>query len=142
MTEVEELCAALTIIHRGRVVFSGTADELRSLAPHAVHALRTSDDRSALDLALHMHGLRVTSGVDGGGFELLADSEALDAYVIALGRAGVAVRALEHRARSLESLFLQLTGQAAATQELAPESPDALTGPRTSSTSSTSQGAP
>jgi ABC-2 type transport system ATP-binding protein len=141
MTEVEELCAALTIIHRGRVVFSGTVDELRSLAPPTVHALRTSDDRAALDLALHMHGLRVASGVDGGSFELLADSDALDAYVIALGRAGVAVRALEQRAHSLESLFLQLTGQAAP-QELAPESPNAKTGPQASPASSTSKGAP
>ena len=45
----------------------------------------------------------------GGGLEVLAEIEALDAYVIALGRAGVAVRVLERRARSLESLFLELT---------------------------------
>ena len=43
-----------------------------------------------------------------------ADTGALDAYVIALGRAGIAVRALERRSRSLESLFLDLTGQADA----------------------------
>ena len=35
----------------------------------------------------------------------------LDAYVIALGRAGIAVRRLEQRASSLESLFLQLTAE-------------------------------
>jgi ABC-2 type transport system ATP-binding protein len=46
----------------------------------------------------------------GGGLHVSADVEALDAYVIALGRAGVAVRVLERRARSLESLFLELTG--------------------------------
>jgi hypothetical protein len=40
-----------------------------------------------------------------------ADIAALDAYVIALGRAGIAVRVLERRVRSLESLFLELTGQ-------------------------------
>ena len=111
MAEVEELCAVLTVINRGRVVFSGTVDELRKLAPAAVHALRTSDDRAALDLAARRPGVKVVPAADGG-LEVSADIDALDAYVIALGRAGVAVRALERRARSLESLFLELTGHA------------------------------
>lgn len=110
MAEVQDLCSALTIIDRGRVVYSGTVDALRKLAPDAVHALRTSDDRAAMDLAARQPGVRVTSsGVDGDGVTVSADTAALDAYVIALGRAGVAVRTLESRARSLESLFLQLT---------------------------------
>jgi ABC-2 type transport system ATP-binding protein len=115
MAEVEELCAMITIISRGRVVFSGTVDALRKLAPAAVHALRTSDDRVALRMASQRPGLtaRVASAT-GDGLEVAADVEALDAYVIALGRAGVAVRVLERRARSLEWLFLELTGHAGA----------------------------
>jgi ABC-2 type transport system ATP-binding protein len=115
MAEVEELCAMITIISRGRVVFSGTVDALRKLAPAAVHALRTSDDRVALRMASQRPGLtvRVASATDDG-LEVAADVEALDAYVIALGRAGVAVRVLERRARSLEWLFLELTGHAGA----------------------------
>jgi len=50
--------------------------------------------------------------IAGGGFEVSAAIEDLDAYVIGLGRAGVAVRHLERRTRSLESLFLELTGHA------------------------------
>ena len=113
MAEVEELCSVLTVLNHGRVVFSGSVDELRQLAPTAVHALlRTSDDRAALDLASQRRGVKVQlapSTVDGG-LEVSADIEALDAYVIALGCHGVAVRALECRPRSLESLFLDLTG--------------------------------
>ena len=125
MTEVEELCTALTVIDRGRVVFSGTVDELRALAPPAVHALRTSDDRAALDLAAQRAGVKVkvASGTDSS-LELSADVAALDAYVIALGCAGVAVRALEQRARSLESLFLELTEHASAEEATAPASRD------------------
>jgi ABC-2 type transport system ATP-binding protein len=121
MTEVEELCSMLTVINHGHVIFSGTVEELRKRAPAAVHVLRTSDDGAALDLAAQHSapsaepraparegGLRVAEAVDGG-LEVSADTEALDAYVIALGRAGVAVRVLERRARSLESLFLELT---------------------------------
>jgi hypothetical protein len=53
-------------------------------------------------------GVRVAGSTDGG-LEVTASVGALDTYVIALGRAGVAVRMLEQRARSLESLFLELT---------------------------------
>jgi ABC-2 type transport system ATP-binding protein len=132
MAEVEELCAALTIIHRGRVLFCGTVDELRKLAPDAVHALRTSDDRAALDLASQWPGIGVAPALDGGGLDVWADIKALDTYVIALGSVGIAVRGLERRARSLESLFLQLTGNGVAEEKLAPTSRDAPDGPRAS----------
>ena len=58
MAEVEELCSVLTVINHGRVVFSGTVDELRELAPDAVHSLRTSDDapRSTWHLAARRPG--------------------------------------------------------------------------------------
>jgi ABC-2 type transport system ATP-binding protein len=113
MAEVEELCATITVVNRGTVVFSGTVDELRQRAPAAVHAIRTSDDRIALDLASRHPGVRATTAADGG-LQVAADGEALDAYVIALGRAGVAVRVLKRRARSLESLFLDLTRRGGA----------------------------
>jgi len=111
MAEVEELCATLTIINRGCVVFSGTVDDLRTLAPASVHSMQTSDDGAALSLASNRDGI-VAARASGGGLEVSADSEAIDAYVIALGCAGIAVRSLSRRARSLESLFLDLTGAA------------------------------
>ena len=111
MAEVEELCTAVTIVNHGRVVFSGTVDELRVRAPAAMHALQTSDDAAAFSLALEWPRVRVAHGTDGG-LTVAADVDALDAYVIALGRAGVAIRTLERRARPLESLFLELTADA------------------------------
>ena len=115
MAEVELLCDRLTVINHGRVVFSGTVDELRTMASTTVHVLRTSDDRAACHLAAGRgFGLmRLTPSIDGA-LEVSADVAALDAYMIALGRAGIAVRGLERRARSLESLFLELTRDAAA----------------------------
>jgi ABC-2 type transport system ATP-binding protein len=110
MLEVEELCSMLTVIERGRVIFSGTVDGLRKRAPAGIHALRTNDDDAALRVAAHWKDVRVMRAA-GGGLEVSADIETLDAYVIALGCSGVAVRELEHRARSLESLFLELTGE-------------------------------
>ena len=112
MAEVEELCTALTVVNHGRVIFSGTSDGLRALAPAATHALRTADDGRAIEIAAQQSGVRVAVASEGG-LEVSAGPDALDAYVIALGRAGVAVRGLERRARSLESLFLELTAGAA-----------------------------
>ena len=108
MVEVEELCTSVTILDHGRVVFSGAVDELRRRAPAPVHALRTSDDSVALTIASHWPGLKAGLGADGG-LDVSGDVDALDAYVIALARAGVAVRALDRRPRSIESLFLDLT---------------------------------
>lgn len=113
MAEVEDLCSTITVIDRGRVLFSGAVEELRTLAPSAVHVLRTSDDCAALRLAANRPGIRAARSVDST-IEVSADGDALDAYVIALGCSGVAVRALESRTRSLESLFLELTSTAAS----------------------------
>jgi ABC-2 type transport system ATP-binding protein len=110
MAEVEELCDELTVINHGRVVYSGGVEELRRRAPAALHLLRTSDDRAAHELGSGRRGLQVRpSAADGGGLELAGDIGALDAYTIALGQVGIALRSLEGRTRSLESLFLELT---------------------------------
>ena len=120
MAEVEELCRVVTIIHCGRTLFSGTVDQLRSRASGVVHTLQTSDDLAVHVLASRRPGIRAAPAV-GGGFDISADLESLDAFVIALGRAGIAVRRLERRARSLESLFIELTSNAA---DAKPPSPD------------------
>ena len=108
MAEVDDLCTSLTVINRGRVVFSGTPGELRKHAPADVHLLQTSDDHAAMAIASHRAGLQVLRSGDGE-LEVSGDTDALDAYVIALGCLGIAVRALNRRVRSLESMFLDLT---------------------------------
>ncbi len=120
MAEVEELCATLTIVRQGRVAFSGTVEDLRRQAPAAVHRLRTNDDARALSIATEKRDVQVDVAEDGGGLDVGASAEALDAYVIALGGAGIAIRGLEARDRSLESLFLRLTSDSA---DRAPPSP-------------------
>jgi ABC-2 type transport system ATP-binding protein len=123
MAEVEELCTMLTVMNDGRVVFSGTVGELRALAPAAVHVLRTSDDSTALSVAAQRYAVKARP-MAGGGLEVSASIDGLDAYVIGLGRAGIAVRHLERRTRSLESLFLELTGRTNADSSM-PASVDA-----------------
>ncbi len=112
MTEVEELCSTLTILHHGRVVFSGAGTELRRLSPDNLHVLQSSDDAAALRVASGHPDITIAPSPDSPGFDVSADVAALDAYIVALGASGIAVRSLEHRARSLESLFLRLTAHA------------------------------
>jgi ABC-2 type transport system ATP-binding protein len=111
ITEIEDVCDAFTVLRRGRTVWDGTAAELREQAPGSAHAMRTSDDRQALELAGRQPGITASSGGSAGGLTLTAEKGALDAFVLSLGRAGVAVRELELRSSPLESMFFALTGE-------------------------------
>ncbi len=111
ITEIEDVCDAFTVLRRGQTVWDGTATELREQAPGSAHAMRTSDDRRALELAARQRGITAAPGGTAGGLTLTAEAGALDAFVLELGRAGVAVRELELRSSPLESMFFALTGE-------------------------------
>jgi ABC-2 type transport system ATP-binding protein len=110
MTQVDEICDAVTILHKGRVVFSERIDAARADAPDPVWRLRTSDDVVALKHAQQATGVKAQSH-DDGGLAVFAAQDHLDEYVVQLGRDGVAVRGLELDVTPLESLFFQLTSQ-------------------------------
>ncbi|HEY1590875.1 MAG TPA: ABC transporter ATP-binding protein [Solirubrobacteraceae bacterium] len=110
ITEIEDVCDAFTVLRWGQTVWDGTAAELREQAPGSAHAMRTSDDRRALELAARQRGITAAPGGPAGGLTLTAEEGALDAFVLELGRAGVAVRELELRSSPLESMFFALTG--------------------------------
>jgi ABC-2 type transport system ATP-binding protein len=93
----------------GRVVWDGAVARLRAEAPAPAHRLWTSDDARALALAGERLGLRAGADPDGG-LVVHAENGSLDAYVLALGAAGIAVRRLELLVSSVESMFLALTG--------------------------------
>jgi len=113
LAEVEELCGAITVIDRGQILYSGSVDDLRACVPASVCFLRTNNDEAALAEALRRPELKGALAADAG-LEVWGSREALDAYVITLGCAGIAIRELAHRSRSLESLFLELTGYVGA----------------------------
>jgi ABC-2 type transport system ATP-binding protein len=105
MDEVEDLCDDVTIMRTGRVVFDGSMEELRERAPDPAFRLATSDDDKALVVA----GDDLQVARDGDALLVHAQRERLDAYVIALGRAEIAVRLLDLESSALKSLFFQLT---------------------------------
>jgi ABC-2 type transport system ATP-binding protein len=118
--EVEGICDSFTVLRRGRVVWDGTADEMRAKAPASAYRLHTSDDARALELAERHAGVRaVPSG--RGGLALSVGHRSLDSYVLALGSAGVAVRRLELLASPVESMFFALTSDSESEASEVPE---------------------
>jgi ABC-2 type transport system ATP-binding protein len=108
--EIEEVCHGFTVLRRGRVVWNGSAAALRAQAPGSAYSLWTSDDPRALELAGSHTGIRASAG-PGGGLSVAVDERRLDSYVLALGRAGVAVRRLALVVSPLESMFFALTSE-------------------------------
>jgi ABC-2 type transport system ATP-binding protein len=105
--EIEEVCDSFSVLTRGRVVWEGTAAELRAQAPAAGYRLLTSDDDRALEIAAQHAGVRAAKAPDGLTVEV--EHDRLDPFVLALGAAGVAVRRLELVVSPLESMFFALT---------------------------------
>jgi ABC-2 type transport system ATP-binding protein len=110
--EIEQVCDSFTFLQRGEVVWDGTATELRAQAPASAYRLATSDDVRARELAGGAEGVEASPAPDGG-LTVAAPEAALDRYVVALGRAGVAVRHLELLRSPLQSMFFALTGEPA-----------------------------
>jgi ABC-2 type transport system ATP-binding protein len=110
MVEVETVCDSVTVMRRGAVVWDGTLERLREMAPSGAHRLRTSDDARAVEIARAQPGVQVSAAA-AGGVDVAAETGALDAYVLALGREQIAVRSLELVTGPLEAMFFTLTGE-------------------------------
>jgi ABC-2 type transport system ATP-binding protein len=112
MAEVEELCDRVAIVRRGRVVYEGALDDLLATTGGR-YELRTTDDARAARIAGHERGIAdVQAGAQGLTFA--ADEDAAARLSIALGEAGVGIRALVPRTATLEELFFRMTEEEAA----------------------------
>ena len=107
MGELEAVCDAVTVMRAGRVVFAGTAEDLRERAPAAPTWLRTSDDVRALDLAVAL-GLGALRR--DGGLVVRASTATLDDFWLRLAGRGVTAREVRSLATPLEALYAELTG--------------------------------
>lgn len=103
LSQAEELCDAICLINRGRVVLSGSLAEVR--ARHARHALRlvARTDAAALSQVPGVAGART----DNGGWVVeLADGSSAAAVIRALA-ARIEVDAVEPLVDSLEDIFVR-----------------------------------
>jgi ABC-2 type transport system ATP-binding protein len=106
MVEVEELCNRVAIIRSGYILYEGGLDDL--LHRHGVsRRIRVTDPAAALALGEAM-GLTLRR-VEGNQLELEAGDDAVAAFTIELGQAGIGIRELTAGRASLEHLFFELT---------------------------------
>jgi ABC-2 type transport system ATP-binding protein len=128
MSELEGVCDGVTVMRDGRSVWHGSMERLRAESPAPAHRLETSDDARATELAQGERRLEIVT--DPGGWLIVsAGGEELDAYVVALGKAGIAVRRLDLLMTALESMFFSLTGEHAEPASAARE-PDEISAGR------------
>jgi ABC-2 type transport system ATP-binding protein len=105
LPEVDAVCDDVTVLVAGRVAWTGSMAELRRRPGR--HLLRTNDDDRAAAQA--PNSLRVDR-TDDGELLLHGTTEQVDEFVLALARAGIAVRFLGPASMALEDAFLELTG--------------------------------
>jgi ABC-2 type transport system ATP-binding protein len=104
LSEAEALSDRVSIIRRGRVVESGTLDELRHLTRTSVAADVTTVPAGLVELP-GVHGLRTEAHGTATRLTCEVDAASLDALVAAL--AGSGVRSLTSTPPTLEELFLR-----------------------------------
>ena len=109
LSEIDQIADRVGIIREGELVFQDTLAALHSRSRHHL-ALRTTDNRAAR-LALEGRGIACSQEGEYLVLPLLSD-QAVSAAGRLLGERGIAVLRLEERQKSLEDIFLELTGKA------------------------------
>ena len=115
LSEVQNTCDHIVIIHQGRIVQKGTYDEIvRSVDSSKQFVLRVAENSPALvdrlrsvsgisDVRLSAEGnARIEFGIDG-------NIEALDAVTRMIVEGGYGLRELSPARKSLEEVFLKIT---------------------------------
>ena len=119
MDDVEALCAEVTILSTGRIVFSGPVDKLSAESGELDYRLVTSDSDAARRLARATPGLQLVDDHEsvagaratGDALVLRATMVALDELVVRLVGARISIRELGPVISPLEAAFLALTEQ-------------------------------
>lgn len=111
LAEIENVCTHAGIMSAGRLVASGTLDDLRRSAADARIELRTPDLSDARRV-LAASGIQTTdAAADTLAGALPVDGPAPEDLVAALVAAGVRVRGFTVQTTSLEDRFVELTGR-------------------------------
>ena len=108
LSEVEQMCTRIGVIRKGKLVAEGTIDELRGAAALTVRA--TPADAARRLLEAEVGADNVKSGGEGS-FSLKVDLNRAAGINRRLVEAGLDVTELHVNERSLEDIFIELTGE-------------------------------
>ena len=106
--EIERIATSVGIINEGRMVFQGSLDSLRARSRGEIRI--AAGDCAAAQRLLAEHGFQVASAGGRLLFGPLADREVAEINRLLVSR-GIPVTRIEERRRSLEDIFLDLTGK-------------------------------
>lgn len=109
LSEIDQMAGNLGIIDQGRLVFQGS---LASLHAHSQKSLflRTTDTQRTVEL---LAGGHLTCTIQDNGLLLPnLNDETMARCSVLLAKNGIGVLRIEEREKSLEDLFLELTGSA------------------------------
>lgn len=115
LSEVQNTCDHVVIIHKGHIVQQGTCSELTAgLEAGSIYRVRVAKDASRLVTALgRLDGVSGARMVQNSGdmveFAAAKDESALDDVARTVVDGGYGLRELSLKTRSLEEVFFQLT---------------------------------
>ncbi len=115
MEEVEYLCTRVAIMDRGKIIASGTKDELKKTVGDADRIEVATGEASAatLEEVRGIPGVINVSSLDSVVTVLVRDGHERAAQILdAFRRGGARVRSVSIQEPNLESVFLRLTGRA------------------------------
>jgi len=116
LTEIEQLCNRVGIIHEGRLLYEGGPEAL--IAPTRRYKVRVDDSSVAFELLSREAGVTVSR--NGASFlHVDADAERIPAVNALLVSHGVKVYELSPSQETLEEAFLRLTETVEAPPEIA-----------------------
>ena len=126
LSDIERMCDRVAIIRNGRLIRTGSVEELMRTGASGRVSVRI-DDPAGAAAVLQQAGMQVSPGPDGASLLVdgVTDAAAITYY---LAQAGRYLRDLRPDRASLEDVFLQLTG------EPDPEAPPRFDGPMDSTT--------
>ena len=114
LTEIEQLCNRVGIIHEGRLLYEGEPGAL--VTPSRQYKVRVDNLSGAFDLLTRQPGITVNQ--NGSAFlHVEADAESIPDMNALLVAHGIRVYELSPTQESLEDAFLRLTETVAAEQE-------------------------
>ena len=122
LSEVEELCDRVVVLHRGEVMASGPLSELMNAKGYR-YRIDVSDVEKAVEVVRAVDGALAEPGTIKNSITVTADEDIARQINHALVYAGVGVDQLVRTEKGLEDVYIQLTGVPVASPLSSPAAP-------------------
>ena len=119
LSEVEELCDRVVVLHRGEVKAAGPLSELMNFRGYK-YRIDVSDVDRAIEVVRSVDGAKVEPGTIKDSITVTSDQNVARLINHALVAAGIGVDQLVHEQRGLEDVYIELTGVSAGSPLSAP----------------------